>query len=252
MQHPNSIERRFAEFYRLYCQGFRRDIPVYQELAAKHDGPVLEVGCRTGRVAAHLGSAGRQVTAVDTARPMLELAVEHVRPWAERVRVADVDLRHQPLAERFPVVLVTLFAFNDLIDVEEQRVFLRHVRRCLASPGVLAVDLFCPLFLARPDDVGEWREIDREVGGKQLHLRDKREMLTPLLEKRTQEFSIEDGPTGEHTSHRRYIPPQQAAALMAEAGLDNVQWIRDYDLTTLGPVEDDARVSGPFMVLGQS
>ena len=128
MRDPKSIEARYAEFYRLYTQSFRRDLRIYLELAAKYQGPVLEVGCRTGRVSRMLGKAGYEVTGVDTARAMLELAVEDVRPWSDRVRIADFDLRAQPLAERFPVVLVTLFSFNDLIDVEEQRLIHHYGR----------------------------------------------------------------------------------------------------------------------------
>ena len=37
-------------------------------------------------------------------------------------------------------------------------------------------------------------------------LRDKREMLTPLLERRTQLFSIDGSEPVEHVSHRRFVP----------------------------------------------
>ena len=250
MQNRNSVERRYAEFYQFYTRDFRKDIPIYLEFAAKLGGPVLEVGCRTGRVACQLAGAGHDVLAIDTARPMLEVGVEQVRPFSERVRLGDHDMRHQPTAERFPVVLVTLFTFNDLIDVEEQRLFLRHVKASSASPGVVILDLFCPLFLARPDDVGEWREIERTAGDVQLKVRDRREMLTPLLERRTQVFEVSGGPSGEFTSHRRYVSPLQARGLLTEAGFENVRWVRDYDLATAEPIEPDSRPAGPFLVIG--
>ena len=54
---------------------------------------------------------------------------------------------------------------TQLIDVEEQRLFLRHVSRCMKSPGVLALDCFCPLPMLRPEANGQWREIERDVPG---------------------------------------------------------------------------------------
>lgn len=251
MQELNSIHRRFAEFYRLYVQDFRRDIPLYLELAAKHGGPVLEVGCRTGRVAAHLGAAGWEVLGVDRVRPMLEVAVDQLRPWRDRVRVADFDLRRNPLPERFPVAFVTLFSFNDLIDVEEQRLFLRHLRQSMTSPGVVVLDLFCPLALVRPAEEAHWRELVRISSGRQITVRDKREMLTPLLERRVQDFRVEGGPEGVFTSHRRYLPPLQGAKLLGEAGFGRVNLVQNYDLSTAQSVGPQARPGGPFILLAE-
>lgn len=251
MRDRNEVERRFAEFYELYVDDFRQDLPIYLELAGKHSGPVLEVGCKTGRVAEQLARAGHEVMAIDTGRPMLEHAIERLRPFLDRVRVADFDLRAQPLPERFPVALVTLFAYNGLIDVEEQRLFLRHLRQSMSRDGAVALDLFCPLALVRPEQAGEWRDLERVVGGSRLQVRDLREMLTPLLERRAQRFRIDDGPELEIVTHRRYLTPRHASLLLQEAGFDNIRWVRDYDLSTAEPVPEDAIPSGPFMMLGE-
>ncbi len=251
MQERNLDGRRYAEFYRLWVAGFSQDVPIYLDLAAKYHGPVLEVGCRTGRVAGHLAAAGHEVLAIDVSRRMLELAVDHLRPWSDHVRVADFDLRRQPTARSHAVALVTLFAFNDLIDVEEHRLFLRHLRRSLASPAVAALDLFCPLSLVRPDQAQESREIERVCGGRRLRVCDRREMLTPLLERRIRSFSVEGGPQGEHVTHRRYITPNQAGALLHEAGFENVRWVQGFDLSSASPIESGARATSPFLVIGE-
>jgi hypothetical protein len=52
-------------------------------------------------------------------------------------------------------------------------------------------------------------------------------------------------------THRRYVPPFQIAGLLAESGFENLRWIRDYDLATLGPIPEAAAPSGPFMILGE-
>lgn len=251
MRDRQTSERRFAEFYSWFAADFAQDLPVYKELAAKYSGPVLEVGCRTGRITAVLAALGNQVTAVDTSRPMLEIGRSRLASWDDRVRLADFDMRHAAMFDGFRVVLATHYAFNSLIEVEEQRLFLRHASRSMASPSILALDFFCPLSLVRPEAVGEWRSIERRCGERELLCRDKREMLTPLLERRTQVFRIGSDPESEIVSYRRYVPPQQAVSLLQEAGFENIRWIQDYDLSSARPVEDDDRPQGPFLILAE-
>ncbi len=246
-----AVERRFAEFYSTFAADFSLDLPVYTELAAKYPGPVLEVGCRTGRVSAHLASTGHEVCAVDTSRPMLEIARGRLARWGNRVRLADFDLRQGALFDGFHVVLATLYAFNSLIEIEEQRLFLRHVARSMGSPGILAIDLFCPLSIVRPESVGHWNTIERRCGEINLCTRVKREMLTPLLERRTQAFRLDGGPESELETYRRYVPPQQAASLLQEAGFEGVRWVQNYDLSSARPVEAGDRPTGPFIILGE-
>jgi SAM-dependent methyltransferase len=251
MQTRQSAERQYAEFHALFAADFRKDLPLYLDLAAKYPGPVLEVGCGTGRVLAKLGEAGHEALGVDVSRPMLEVARRRLEPWQDRVRLADFDFRNSALFEKFDVVFATLYAFNTLIDVEEQRLFLRHLSRCMKSPGVIALDCFCPLPMLRPESNGQWREIERTVKGRRLTVRDKREMLTPLLERRTQLFAIDGGPPAEHVAHRRYVPPQQAEQLLAEAGFESVRYLQDYDLSTARPMGEGDRPTGPYQLVAE-
>ena len=121
----------------------------------------------------------------------------------------------------------------------------------MKSPGVLALDCFCPLPMLRPETNGQWREIERTCQGHQLKVRDKREMLTPLLERRTQVFSIDGGPPAEHVAHRRYLPPQQAEQLLAEAGFESIRYLRDYDLGTACAMGDGERPLGPYQLIAE-
>src|SRR5215470_6031576 len=179
MQTRQSADRQYAEFHSLFAADFRKDLPLYIDLAAKYAGPVLM----------RMGEEGYEALGVDVSRPMLEVARRNLEPWQDRIRLADFDFRQGALFEKFDVVFATLYTFNQLIDVEEQRLFLRHVSRCMKSPGVVALDCFCPLPMVKPETNGQWRELERTVKGRQLKVSDRREMLTPLLERRTQVFS---------------------------------------------------------------
>jgi SAM-dependent methyltransferase len=222
MRERESIEQRFAQFYQLYVGDFRQDIPIYLDLAAKYRGPVLDVGCGTGRVASHLAAA---------------------------VRISQLDLRRTPLPERFRVALVTLHTFNFLIDVEEQRLFLRHLRHSVWSPGVVALDLFCPLSLVRPEIADQCRTIERTYGDQRVLVRDLREMLTPLLERRIQIFRMNDDPEAQVVTHRRFITPWHA---VEEAGFEGMRCIENYDLATARPCTEEEGVRGPFLILAEA
>jgi hypothetical protein len=77
-------------------------------------------------------------------------------------------------------------------------------------------------------------------------------MLTPLLERRTQRFQIDDEIEDEIVTHRRYIPPAQAAELLCESGFERVRWIPGYDPSAAGPLEEGAMPNGPFMLIGET
>src|SRR5215510_14056327 len=168
MQTRHSAERQYAEFHSLFAADFRKDLPLYLDLAAKYAGPVLEIGCGTGRVLARLGEEGYTALGVDVSRPMLEVARRNLEPWQDRIRLADFDFRSGALFEKFDVVFATLYAFNALIDVEEQRLFLRHVSRCMKSPGVVVLDGCCPLPMLCPETNRQCREQRRTSQGRGL------------------------------------------------------------------------------------
>src|SRR5919201_1392064 len=52
----------------------RRDVPFWRRLALAARGPVLELGCGTGRVTLPLARAGVRIVGIDRSAPMLERA----------------------------------------------------------------------------------------------------------------------------------------------------------------------------------
>src|SRR5215469_18526849 len=81
------------------------DARFYVDLAKKTGGPVLEVGCGTGRVLLPTARAGIEIHGLDNSRPMLEVLQEHAaRESADvqkRIALHTGDMRGFNLDRRF-------------------------------------------------------------------------------------------------------------------------------------------------------
>src|SRR5262245_54794074 len=78
----------------------RRDVAFWRRVTAAARGPVLELGCGTGRVAIPLARAGVDLVGVDRSAPMLARAVKRARALAKRganVSFVRGDIRALPL-----------------------------------------------------------------------------------------------------------------------------------------------------------
>jgi SAM-dependent methyltransferase len=82
----------------------RRDVPFWRNLALQAGGPVLELGCGTGRIAIPLGRAGVPIVGVDRSGPMLARASQRVRRFRleKNVRLVRGDIRFLPFQPAKP------------------------------------------------------------------------------------------------------------------------------------------------------
>src|SRR5436190_2255321 len=83
----------------------RRDVSFWRRLVAEARGPVLELGCGTGRIALPLARAGAKLVGIDRSGPMLARADTRRKAGASRAgrrgRVSFVrgDIRQLPFAD---------------------------------------------------------------------------------------------------------------------------------------------------------
>src|SRR5215207_4365133 len=70
----SSLDAALARLYDLDLVEDPGDLDLYLALATRTGGPILELGCGTGRIAVPLAAAGHDVTAVDIDPAMLERA----------------------------------------------------------------------------------------------------------------------------------------------------------------------------------
>ncbi len=126
----------------------RQDVAFFVDAAKESGGPVLEVGCGTGRVLIPIARAGVDIVGLDLSPHMLavcreRLALENTDVQS-RVQLVQTDMRNFDLERRFRLITVPFRPFQHLITVDEQRSCLESIRRHLADGGRLILDLFNP------------------------------------------------------------------------------------------------------------
>jgi SAM-dependent methyltransferase len=88
------------------CGAYAADLPVWRELAEEAGGPVLDVGCGSGRVALDLAHHGHEVTGVDSEQPLVG-ALLH-RAGDLPVRALAADARSLDLGRRFALAIAPM------------------------------------------------------------------------------------------------------------------------------------------------
>jgi ubiquinone/menaquinone biosynthesis C-methylase UbiE len=106
------------------------------------DGPVLELGVGTGRIALPLVERGVTVHGIDASAAML--ARLRTKPGADRVTYVLGDFAHLPLRGPYALVFVAFNTFFNLYSQADQVVCFEGVRRVLRPGGTFVVEAFVP------------------------------------------------------------------------------------------------------------
>lgn len=140
--------QRLAFWYDLDQGLFADDIPFYLGLARRTDGPILEMGCGTGRLVLALAQAGHRVTGIEREPAMLARAVDKLRaagrPAASRATLLQGDIRQLDIADRFGLAILAVNTFMSLDGPAEQSQVLERAGQHLLPGGMLVLDLFHP------------------------------------------------------------------------------------------------------------
>lgn len=123
----------------------RPDRDFYVRYARAAQGPILELGCGTGRILIPTAEAGCTIVGLDLSRPMLAKCAERLRqqPWKiqRRARIVRGDMTRFALGRTFALVTIPFRGFQHLLTAQEQLACLRCVNRHLRPGGKLILDL---------------------------------------------------------------------------------------------------------------
>jgi SAM-dependent methyltransferase len=180
------------------------DISFFRDLAERAGGPVLELGCGTGRVSIPLAEAGFDVVGLDRSAPMLAIAGERRRALPadvrRRLRFVEGDMTGFRLGRRFGLVLAAFRVFMLLPDDEAQRSALGLIRRHLRPGGLLSIDIFDPrldLITPEPRPQTERREFRHPTTGNRVTASVVSRVNDPVVQRFTTVWRFaEEGPDG--------------------------------------------------------
>jgi SAM-dependent methyltransferase len=136
----------------------RRDVRFWQRLGARTAGPVLELGCGTGRVAVPVARAGARVVGIDRSASMLDRARKRLRraKLDGSLQLVRGDVRSLPFPDAtFGLVAAPYGILQSLLDDATLDAALASAFSVLRTGGILGVDLV--------SDLISWAEYDRRV-----------------------------------------------------------------------------------------
>jgi len=139
----------------------RRDVPFWRRVASGARGPVLELGCGTGRVSLPLARAGVDLVGIDRSGPMLDRARTQLRKSSapgilKSLRLVRGDIRALPFATgAFSMVLAPYGILQSLIRPRDLAATLTSVARVATRGATFGIDLV--------PDVPKWREYENRV-----------------------------------------------------------------------------------------
>jgi len=136
-----------AKYYDLLYGNVEDDFSMWEALTQDVDGPILEVGCGTGRLLLPLAQAGHTLTGIDLSDVALETAKAKISTarLAEQITLQQADMRDFNLTQKdFALALVPLNTFMHLHTIDDQLAALKSIHRHLEPDGLLVIDLFHP------------------------------------------------------------------------------------------------------------
>jgi len=214
------------------CGGYTADLALWEELAGRAQGEILELGCGTGRVAIHLARRGHAVTGLDVEEGLVAAFAERATDLPA-IAVAG-DARHFELGREFGLVLAPMQLLQLLASEEDRLHCLQCVAAHLSTDGQAAFAIVeqLPAPVEGPPLLPDTREVDgwvysslpvdAVVDSEGIRVRRLRQTVSPAgdLSEEVNEVSLRalDAAALEHGAQRaglraagrRTVPPTDA------------------------------------------
>lgn len=171
------------------CGSYAADLPLWEELAAAGEGPVLELGCGTGRVALHLARRGHTVIGLDQDPELLAALAE--RGVDLSLDTIEADARDFQADVPVALVLAPTHLLQLLPDSDQRQESLRCIAAALRPGGLLAAAIIesMPEADGAPPPLPDVREVDgwvysslaieAAIGPGEIVVRRLRQLVSP-------------------------------------------------------------------------
>lgn len=149
-----------AIWHDVECGSYAADLELWEELARQADGPVLELGCGTGRVVLHLARRGFETVGLDRDPELIAALAERADGLPIRTQLADA--RDFSLDQEVSLVLAPTQMIQLLPDHAARIACLRSVSTTLRPGGRFAAAILegMPEPDGAPPPLPDVREVD--------------------------------------------------------------------------------------------
>ena len=136
-----------AQYYDLLYEDRLEDIPMWQDLAEAAKGPILELGCGTGRILLPLLQAGYQVDGIDIADVALAACRAKIKAggFEKQSQVYQADMRNLVLSQKaYALIFSPINTFMHNLNQDDQLATLQAIYQHLKPGGLVVLDLYHP------------------------------------------------------------------------------------------------------------
>jgi len=209
------------------------DSAFYRSMAEETGGPLLELGCGTGRVLLNSAETGLECVGLDASNEMLDVLREKNPP--ENVTLVQGRMENFDLGlGRFRLITAPFRAMQHLLDPQSQLAALKNIHRHLTSDGVFVFDVFDPdLAAIAVEEEPEVLDATFEYQGDEM-----RRYVTVVRDLSTQVMALTLRFEGENADlvgstrfHMRWYYRYEIEHLLARAGFADVTFFRDFAQT---------------------
>lgn len=119
----------------LECGSASTDLPLWEELAEGVGGPILELGCGTGRVGLHLAKAGHEVIGVDRHSALVAAFNERAARDQLDAQAMVADILTLQLRRAFGLVIAPMQVIQQVGGANDRMAALRAAAAHVAPAG---------------------------------------------------------------------------------------------------------------------
>lgn len=143
----------YAKYYDYWESGVEGDLAFILEELKTVNGPVLDIGCGTGRLAIPVAQRRRHTIGIDICPDMIHIANKKrqeskAKQW---LQFFEYDMRSFRLHQQFSLIIVAYRTFMHLHTKRDQLNVLRRIRDHLLPTGKAIISFINPTQLLLPE-----------------------------------------------------------------------------------------------------
>ena len=234
------LDPLYTEYAGVYDErtiGTPGDIDFYRELAQEADGPVVELGVGTGRIAIPTVRAGVPVLGLDLSPLMLAIARSKALEVGvgEDLGLAVADMRRFALARPAALITIPFRAFLHNLTTNDQLSTLACCRAALEPGGRLVLNVFNPDLAMIAErmhrEPDEWGEPDLGLTGSE-----ERREYDPARQRIDQfvRFPAREGRGSEVLIRLRWVYRYEMEHLLGSSGFEVEALYGDFERNPFG------------------